>query len=78
MLKENKDIVTYIVEKGVANGHKFHSVTNGYDLEAYADLLSPDKIARLQITLDGYRPPPTLQRSGDVRPHYGKYRACFV
>ena len=55
LLKENKDIVTYIVEKGVANGHKFHSVTNGYDLEAYADLLSPDKIARLQITLDGYR-----------------------
>ena len=55
LLKENKDIVSYIVEKGAAEGYMFYAVTNGYDLAHYADLLAHERIARLQITLDGYR-----------------------
>lgn len=53
LLAENKEIVSYIVSKGVKLGYTFDAVTNGYDLEVYADLLSSDKIAFLQITLDG-------------------------
>lgn len=53
LLKENKEIVTYIVEEGYKRGYKFIAVTNGYDLENYIDLLSPDKIFKLQITIDG-------------------------
>lgn len=53
LLTENKEIVSYIVNIGTKLGYTFDAVTNGYDLEAYTDLLSPDKIAFLQITLDG-------------------------
>lgn len=53
LLKENRDIVEYIVEKGYALGYVFSAITNGYDLDSYIDLLSPDKIAALQITIDG-------------------------
>lgn len=55
LLKANKDIVSYIVEKGAAEGYMFYAVTNGYDLAHYADLLAPERIASLQISLDGYR-----------------------
>jgi uncharacterized protein len=50
---ENKEVVGYIVEKGVKNGHKFFAVTNGHDLDAYLGLLGRDKISNLQITIDG-------------------------
>lgn len=53
LLKENKDAVTYLVEKGREYGFKFSAITNGYDLDAYEDLLGPDKICHLQITIDG-------------------------
>ena len=53
LLAENKDIVSYIVEEGRKKGYKFRSITNGYDLEHYLDLLSPTKICKLQITIDG-------------------------
>lgn len=53
LLKENKDIVTYIVKEGQKRGYKFHAVTNGYDLDCYTDLLSPDLICQIQITIDG-------------------------
>ena len=53
LLAENKDIVTYIVEEGVKRGYSFVAVTNGYEVDAFLDLLSPDKIRKLQITIDG-------------------------
>lgn len=53
LLKINKDIVQYIVEKGHPLKYKFKAITNGYDLEAFKDLLSPDLIYSLQITIDG-------------------------
>ena len=43
----------YIVEEGVKRGYKFNAITNGYELEHYLDLLSPTKICKLQITIDG-------------------------
>lgn len=53
LLKENLNIIEYIVSKGIGNGFKFGAITNGYDLDAFAHLLSPDKICSLQITIDG-------------------------
>ncbi len=53
LLKENKEIVTYVVNKGTELGYKFSTVTNGYDLDSFMDLLAPNKIASLQITIDG-------------------------
>jgi uncharacterized protein len=53
LLKENKEIVEYIVNKGVDLGYTFEAITNGYDLEAFTDLLSPDKIRSIQVTVDG-------------------------
>lgn len=53
LMKENYEIVKYIVEKGAAQGHTFTAITNGYDLEFFQDLLGSKKIHKLQITLDG-------------------------
>lgn len=53
LLKENKEIVSYIVQKGKELGYRFFAITNGYDLEAYEDLLGPTLIEKLQITVDG-------------------------
>lgn len=53
LLKENKEIVSYIVRKGKGLGYSFFAITNGYDLEAYEDLLGANLIEKLQITVDG-------------------------
>lgn len=53
MLAENKEIVSYIINEGITRGYKFVAITNGYDLDCYGDLLSPDKIYKVQITVDG-------------------------
>ena len=53
LLKENYDNVNYIVKKGIEKGFKFSAVTNGYDLENFEDLLSPEKICSIQVTIDG-------------------------
>lgn len=53
LLDENKEIVEYIVKKGQSKGYKFKAITNGYELDSFLDLLSPDAIYKLQITVDG-------------------------
>lgn len=53
LLKENKEIITYIVSEGKARGYKFYAITNGYDLEHFLDLLALDSICQVQITIDG-------------------------
>ncbi len=57
-LAANRGIVEYIINKARANGKaNFHAISNATELHAYKDLLSPDLISRIQVTLDG--PPPT-------------------
>ena len=68
LLKENKEAVSYIVQKGKELGFKFFAVTNGYDLDYYGDLLSPEKISGLQITIDGVK-----ERHDSRRIHYKGY-----
>lgn len=53
LLAENREIVEYIVSQGKERGYTFGAITNGYDLEAYLDLLNPETITQLQITVDG-------------------------
>ncbi len=65
LLKKNKEIVQYIVDEGLKHGYTFSAITNGYDLHHFTDLLGPQKIRRLQITLDGEEENHNLKR-----PHY--------
>jgi len=54
LLAENRSTIEYILERAFASGKaNFSAITNGTELEAYQDLLAPDKISWLQITLDG-------------------------
>lgn len=54
LLAANRPIVEYVFRKGQSlNRPKFSAITNGTEIEAYRDLLGPDKISFLQITLDG-------------------------
>lgn len=53
LLEKNSNVVNYLVEKGFDRGFSFEAVTNGYDLDKYENLLGPDKIKQIQITLDG-------------------------
>lgn len=64
LLKENKEIVRYIIEQGRALGFRFDAVTNGYDLDAYEDLLSSENFNHLLITVDG-----TEERHNSTRIH---------
>jgi len=58
LLAANREIVEYIVRRASALGPAvFGAVTNGTELETYCDLLGPDALSSLQITLDG--PPRT-------------------
>ncbi|MCM0716995.1 radical SAM protein [Parabacteroides sp. W1-Q-101] len=53
LLAENKEVVNYIVEEGCKRGYQFIAITNGYEINHFLNLLSPDKIKKLQITIDG-------------------------
>jgi uncharacterized protein len=53
LLSQNRGIVEYIVNKGKDLGYRFLAITNGYDLDAFEDLLTSDKLSSLQITIDG-------------------------
>lgn len=55
LLEENKEIVNYIVEEGCKRGFLFCAITNGYELNHFENLLSPDKIYKLQVTVDGVK-----------------------
>ncbi|PXV62479.1 uncharacterized protein CLV62_11919 [Dysgonomonas alginatilytica] len=53
-LAENYDLVSYIIEKGKKCNFTFYAPTNGYDIDAYFDLLKENSnLFHFQITLDG-------------------------
>lgn len=62
LLQSNKQIISYIIKRGKELGFTFSAITNGYDLECYEDLLSPDTIRFLQITVDGIKERHNLRR----------------
>jgi uncharacterized protein len=54
LLAANRPIVEHIIRRGRDRGEvRFWAISNGTELDAYEDLLSPDLLASVQITLDG-------------------------
>jgi uncharacterized protein len=54
LLEASRPIVEYIMRRAGERGKTdFWAISNGTELDAYEDLLAPDKLARVQITLDG-------------------------
>ena len=62
LLKENKEAVNYLIEQGKKLGFRFTAITNGFDINHYDDLLGPDSISSLQISIDGLPERHNLQR----------------
>ncbi|HEY3571451.1 MAG TPA: radical SAM protein [Thermoanaerobaculia bacterium] len=54
LIESSRPIVEYIINKTLEMGSgTFSAITNGTDLQAYKDLLSPQKLSMIQVTLDG-------------------------
>jgi uncharacterized protein len=62
-----KSVVEYIVSKGTDRGVKFSAITNAVELNLFTDVLGPDKIGWVQITLDG---PKELHDRSRIGPGY--------
>ena len=52
-LRQNKDVVEYIVLKGHQLGYTFKVISNGYDIDQFDSIISPKYFTSFQITLDG-------------------------
>jgi uncharacterized protein len=64
LLAANREVVRLIMEQARLRGLQTKAVTNGVDLaEAYEDLLGPEGISGLQITIDG---PPAIHNKRRV------------
>ncbi len=55
LLRENHEIVKYIVTKGNCLGYRFKAITNGYDIDYYSDLITKKYFDSVQISLDGFK-----------------------
>lgn len=55
LLRENREIVEYIIRKGHNSGYRFKVITNGYDIDYYSDLITKDYFDSVQISLDGFK-----------------------
>lgn len=54
LIHYTRDIVEYILAKGLALGYRrWRATTNGVELDRFFDLIGPGKIEHLQITIDG-------------------------
>ena len=53
LLKKNKEIISYIVDKITSYEMKLTIVTNAVQLHHFTEILNPKKVFSLQITLDG-------------------------
>lgn len=70
LLKNNYDIVKYIILKGREGGYGFDAITNGFDLDCYSEFLGND-IKSVQVTIDGTRD------THDIRRPFGKNGKSF-
>jgi uncharacterized protein len=54
LLARSRPIIQYLIEQVRARGKvRFSAVSNATELEAYEDLLGPENISAVQVTLDG-------------------------
>lgn len=52
-MRQNKEVIEYIVLKGHQLGYTFKVISNGYDIDYFENILSPEYFSFFQITLDG-------------------------
>jgi uncharacterized protein len=72
LLKETHGAISYFIEKALSEGKaSFSAVSNSTELHHFKDLLGPEKIASIQVTLDG---PP---KEHDQRRIYADGRGSF-
>jgi len=72
LLKDNVDIIEYLLQKGICHGYRFNAITNGVDLKYFLPFLKERKIQSLQITLDG---PPSVH---DLRRFDMNQKGTFI
>jgi uncharacterized protein len=54
LLRDNRDLIEHILARAHDGGTRaISAISNATDLDAYADLLGPDGIEQIQVTLDG-------------------------
>lgn len=53
LLSANREIVQYIVERGISLGYRFNAFSNGVDVNLYENMLGPGRIEQLHLTIDG-------------------------
>jgi len=53
LLAKNRPVIEMVLAAGKGLGYVFEATTNGFELDAYLDLLGPGGIRRLQISVDG-------------------------
>jgi uncharacterized protein len=53
LLRRSRAVIEHVVSKARKNGMSVRAITNGTQLNHYADLLGPEGIGWMQITLDG-------------------------
>jgi uncharacterized protein len=54
LLRDNRDLIEHILVRAHEGGTRsLSAVTNATDLDAYEDLLGPENLSQLQVTLDG-------------------------
>jgi uncharacterized protein len=54
LLRQNRDLIEHILNRAHRGGTRsLSAVTNATDLDAYEDLLGPENLADIQVTLDG-------------------------
>jgi uncharacterized protein len=50
---KNIEVVTEIINTGIAKGYRFGAITNGHDVDRFISFLGQGKIEQIQISIDG-------------------------
>jgi uncharacterized protein len=64
LMRETAAIAEYIVSRAVDLGMRLDAITNTVELDQFAHLLGPERIATIQVTLDGPRDVHDKKRRG--------------
>jgi len=64
-LKENFQIMDYLIKKGEERDFSFTIITNGYELKYFEEIIKRNSVLSFQITLDGIE-----KIHNERRPHY--------
>jgi uncharacterized protein len=69
LVEATETIVPYIIEQARARNFRRRAITNGVELHRFAQVLGPDGLQTVQVTLDGPREIHNRVRRGPSHPH---------